>query len=967
MTVSSSSQPSLAQRAGGILFWTWNAVFIAFMFLGFAPNILPQLIENARRGTTPLVYVVFGVLITLAPLASVVLGLTHLRGEPVRLFALGYVVEGPLMMLLIFRFFAVREVTAMIAALLVLIGAGILAFLWDLLDHHPSRRTDAWGALRLAGLTLMAAAALYASLWLLFYVPPVARGIVDLMSEFGRLLQSFATDTWKAITEEGRLIPFYFLGFILAIFTGSLLAVLPAAVPVLTIRAWLRQARTLAATWGWSRVVVTCLLTLALAFSACILSDRQPQLKAFALLENPPTSPEEAQRLLDQGDLLRNGLVNAYLAPFRYLSAMGEVSHVSQIYAHYIGLSERTAIAIQHIYEQVARPLLYVPVHAPPQWRVIDNQAFSVEPREAAVLYERFFDEKINVAEKKAVVKAVRSTWLGDQAEAAWQAVDDREVYLEHQEVSIAEHGEWAEVEIHEVYRNQTNTRQEVVYYFSLPESAAVTGLWLGNSDDRDARYAYRVSPRGAAQAAYQNEIRHNVDPALVEQIGPRQYRLRIFPVEPASTPWDVQSNRLRTVHEAPPLHLWLTYQVMAVHGAWPMPQLAERRNVFWNDKTQRLLNGQPVSLNDQVWLPETAAALAPAPGGGEHRFAFPGGAVVLAHPLGEASFALQEGLRLAVVLDRSRSMAQQASLVQDALARLAQAVGGAENLDVYLTSSPYRGENPSRVKLAELDPERVLYFGGQNAAELLTQFQELSRGEKYDAVIVLTDGNGYELGQEGVRVKVPESALWVVHVNGRFPLGYDDPTLEAIQASGGGIAGSLEEALMRIAARSAAQQISAEVGLPGAQVDVIDGYAWIVQPGSLKIFNQKNDAETKPARPIGDLTPLAARRLVLAKSAVNRATLGRLDTLDALHGVAKNYGVVTPFSSMIVLVNATQKLRLNSLESRPDRFTREVEDFGETSETPPPTVTGVPEPEEWLLIGLALAALGFVAFTRKR
>jgi hypothetical protein len=66
------------------------------------------------------------------------------------------------------------------------------------------------------------------------------------------------------------------------------------------------------------------------------------------------------------------------------------------------------------------------------------------------------------------------------------------------------------------------------VYYFSLPESAVITGVWLGDSPDRNQRYEYTVAPRGAAQAVYRNEVRRNMDPALVEQIGPRQYRLRV-------------------------------------------------------------------------------------------------------------------------------------------------------------------------------------------------------------------------------------------------------------------------------------------------------------------------------------------------------------------------------------------------------------------------------------------------------
>jgi len=59
----------------------------------------------------------------------------------------------------------------------------------------------------------------------------------------------------------------------------------------------------------------------------------------------------------------------------------------------------------------------------------------------------------------------------------------------------------------------------------------------------------------------------------------------------------------------------------------------------------------------------------------------------------------------------------------------------------------------------------------------------------------------------------------------------------------------------------------------------------------------------------------------------------------------------------MIVLVNEEQQRRLDALEQRDDRFQREHEDPGETTPEPP-TVTGVPEPEEWLLIGLAALML---------
>ena len=49
---------------------------------------------------------------------------------------------------------------------------------------------------------------------------------------------------------------------------------------------------------------------------------------------------------------------------------------------------------------------------------------------------------------------------------------------------------------------------QEVVYYFSLPELAVITGLWLGNSPDKAKADVYQVAPRGAAQAVYREETR---------------------------------------------------------------------------------------------------------------------------------------------------------------------------------------------------------------------------------------------------------------------------------------------------------------------------------------------------------------------------------------------------------------------------------------------------------------------------
>ncbi len=302
----------------------------------------------------------------------------------------------------------------------------------------------------------------------------------------------------------------------------------------------------------------------------------------------------EAETLLAQQDQIRAGLLNAYLAPFRYISAAGEVRHVTEMYKWAWRLPEPQAEQVQRAYETVAQPLLYQPVRSRPAGQLrTDNSAFVEEPREAAELYKAFFDRTIIKGERAAVVSAVRSTWSVAQAQAALQAVDDAEVYLARQEVTVVEHGDWADVELYEVYQNRTSQRQEVVYYFSLPESAVITGVWLGNSADRGQRFPFQVAPRGAAQAVYRNELRRQQDPALVEQIGPRQYRLRIFPVEPRR--WQGENGQ-RQLDDAPPLHLWLTWRVLVNEGGWPLPRLAEKRNVYWDGDSVRLLNGRPIS-----------------------------------------------------------------------------------------------------------------------------------------------------------------------------------------------------------------------------------------------------------------------------------------------------------------------------------------------------------------------------------
>jgi putative PEP-CTERM system integral membrane protein len=337
------------------------------------------------------------------------------------------------------------------------------------------------------------------------------------------------------------------------------------------------------------------------------------------------------------------------------------------------------------------------------------------------------------------------------------------------------------------------------------------------------------------------------------------------------------------------------------------------------------------------------------------HRVDFPGGKTVLVHPVSAVELLeLPDRLRLAVVLDRSRSMAERAAEVETAMARLDAAVSPDTTVDIYLTASRYRGEDPARVSFSELDPDSVVYFGGQNAAELLAQFDLLHADQDYDAILVLTDGSGYELGTSDIDVPATDAPVWMVHLDGDFPLGYDDATLEAIQASGGGVTGGIDEAMTRIATAIGADQ-------DASSTDVIDGYTWLIIPSE----TVETDDAVVVHSPSDDFAALAARRLILDTMKRQRETLKEMSTLDRIHAIAVDQGIVTPYSSMIVLINQAQQNRLDRLEALNDRFQREHEVVGETISQNPFSVTGVPEPEEWLLLVLAAAMLIWYARTR--
>ncbi len=77
-------------------------------------------------------------------------------------------------------------------------------------------------------------------------------------------------------------------------------------------------------------------------------------------------------------------------------------------------------------------------------------------------------------------------------------------------------------------FENETITNQEVILNFESPSKySVVSGLKLG----LDLELIGQISPRWAARKVYENSLRRNTDPALIEKVWLNTYTLRVFPI----------------------------------------------------------------------------------------------------------------------------------------------------------------------------------------------------------------------------------------------------------------------------------------------------------------------------------------------------------------------------------------------------------------------------------------------------
>jgi putative PEP-CTERM system integral membrane protein len=899
----------MLRRLPSIVFWGWNVLFCLSALLLLAA-IGPTLLPAAFTGAIQPGFAVSLLMFLAVPVAAIVLASIRPKREPGFLLKLFFGVELPLVLLALFRLFVLRQLTPSALILLASILIVSLYFLRHCCYERFEVKGRAGAAVHSALAAVMAVIGVGCAAFLAIYAIPVA-GM--LASGLWSLITQSTWRDWieaiEAISTYGIFGLFAVCVFLLTLASALVLIVAPAFVGFFYTRGWRHVLRKAERHLRPAAFAALSLGVAVLWVGVYWASGFHREATTVAYLSAQESLFSIRDEIDDDIESIRKDLLLAYLYPYRYLDSRSAVGSVGDLYRRAVHAPPAVADAAQSIHRFILTPLLYSGGRG-------DNLT-------AGRLYQEILDRPIQDAERAAIRGALKATWNRDQVEAGLLDIDARRVLLSEQHVRTSDLGLYAAVEIEEIYVNQTTDNQEIYYYFSLPEDAAITGLWLGFGADRSRHDAFVVAPRGAAQVVYQAERQVRVDPALLEQVGPHQYRLRVFPIPPGSR----VGARIVSRDRERLLRMRFTYVIPRRGNAFELPELLEKRNIYWSARTRRTLNGERIRETD--WLPSAVPASTP-PQTAPLTVTLPEGFIVSA----SAPAPDDEPLELAVLVDTSYSMRAHDAALRATLRTLAAEPG----VEAQLLLSGASGAPARQASLAQVEEEGVAYFGSLSPQAILAQHAEALGSRAWDAVLILTDQGLYASDATTPNPARSDAPLWFLHL-GTPAFAYDDALLDWMYRTGGGAASSAEEALAGIRA-----------GKVGARLS--GGLQWTVTAPEIR-EGSFAAAEKTP------LNALAARQVALSYG--GRAT--DLATLDLIHNLAKAYEVVTPWSSMIVLVNERQREALEEASSRDDRFTREAE-TGEERLTSP--VSGVPEPHEWMLIALAAAMLGALAWHRR-
>ncbi|MFA5024958.1 MAG: VIT domain-containing protein [Candidatus Shapirobacteria bacterium] len=476
-----------------------------------------------------------------------------------------------------------------------------------------------------------------------------------------------------------------------------------------------------------------------------------------------------------------------------------------------------------------------------------------------------------------------------------------------HIKINPDDNGLLASVTIEEEFENKTYSQKEVVYEFNLPSEATIYNLKLGPN----LEFPGIIAPKGAAQKTYERELLQRRDPALLEQTGPNQYRLRIFPI-PAKNDNSTLKGKRQKVS--------FSYVIAQNNGTFALPLYSKKLNVFSDASSTFTLenNGKIAPLKETETKIDIARNIQLdlcQPQSDSTNFQGLSNQVKLIYHANDDQLKniacqkintflpLLKNYRTAIIYDTSFNNKD-----NNILSELNQIInnGGSDWLDNSIVDF-YKLNNllSHSVRLNSNNYQEQLkpvYFSK------VADFSKLGNiTEKYDLVLIITGQNISFNQLSNFPFSLPTTVYWIGET--KIPPLNLEMTSGTWQ-SGGGSALSFTEAIQSFLLTKISKEKYGE------------GTVTINKFWSLQYSNLLSFLPDSVFSPPSNFANIANKGLQIKFAQnQNREIVGDITIMDELNSISEKSNIVSPYSSLIALVNEQQFDRLNDNINSYDRY----------------------------------------------
>lgn len=597
---------------------------------------------------------------------------------------------------------------------------------------------------------------------------------------------------------------------------------------------------------------------------------------------------EIAQEMLAEEGKVRRILDDAQNIQQRYLFAKDD-DFLKRDYERELGLDPGLAELIQETFEVLAYPFVY--------------QGSRSKTHQARTNFKYLFGEDRD--QYKPPTRTNRVT------------VDSRKV-----EVVTDYEKMLATISIDETYSNSSFREEEVIYEFFIDGTTVMHDLKLGP----DLEFEGIVAPSGAARRLYDQEVRRTKDPALLEQLGPKQYRLSVFPVPGKNdmTTLDGKSQRVK-----------FSYTVALTPEGYPLPQYSKEDNVKSVENFSLVVDGEQIStnknekvaVNDEIEAAAVKLCQADTQIQTRTNLGIGTGYLTTAancdKPEEQNLFSGINGKKIAILQDvsyQNRNNRQDKQLLD--YFKQNEALLANNQFDLYQYNDLLSG---SKTLLSGNYQELfdAVYFGSSNLNSILEELKL-----DYDLIFLLSGAENYQITISEHQLLSP---VYIVHTQEVLP--YNSSLAAALWHVGGNVFSSWTAAKQQAGIKLAAETLDGnrqllkndrffkfELDQSTAQFsnELQAIMAQDADPADEVILRLDIELITNPADP---LSYLIAQGYIEQQYQKLGSSIPELADLDILQELSKQAGIVSPYSSYIALVNQRQLDDLERFSDDDRRF----------------------------------------------